>query len=91
MKDLLALNKVDTNALSFHKVVPFHAFGSLNFGANPYGINLATPPDNCHQINKGVIERLPEIFLARLPKKMVDSFGFATGETCSSFIWFNCD
>ena len=72
MKVLLSKNKEDMNNLSYHKIEPFHAFESIEFGENPYGIMGCTPPDNCHQINKGIIERLPEIFLARCTKKMVE-------------------
>lgn len=72
MKDILSKSKDELNGLCFHKVEPYHAFDGLDFGENPYGINGCTPPDNCHQINKGIIERLPEIFFARLNKKMVE-------------------
>lgn len=71
MKDLLSKNKEELNRMCFHKIEPFHAFEDIDFGENPYGINGCTPPDNCHQINKGIVERLPEIFFARLNKKMV--------------------
>ena len=43
-----------------------NAFDDLDFGANIYGINGASCADPCHQINKGIIERLPAIFLSRL-------------------------
>ena len=76
--DLLSLNKDQLNVLGFHKVYCDHALKDMDFGCNPYGINGCTPPDNCHQLKKGVIERLPNIFVARLSKsqgKKMDTHG----------------
>ncbi len=71
MNKLLTMSHEELNAISFHKVLPTFAFKDIDFGANPYGINGCTPPDLCHQLNKGVAERLPEILKARITTKMV--------------------
>ena len=43
----------------------------MDFGANCYGINGACAADPCHMFNKGGVESLPKIFMARLPPKLV--------------------
>ena len=72
MKDLDSMSKKELNDYSFHKIPSGNAFAGMDFGANPYGINGATPPDPCHQLNKGVVQRLPDILQARLSGKMVE-------------------
>ena len=45
----------------------------MHFGANCYGINGACAADPCHIFNKGIVEHLSKIFIARLiPKLMLD-------------------
>ena len=43
----------------------------MDFGANCYGINGACAADPCHMFNKGVVERLSKIFMARLTPKLI--------------------
>lgn len=71
MKDLGAMTKDELNKISFHYIPSGNAMAGMDFGANPYGLNGATPPDPCHQLNKGVVQRLPDILQARLSKNMV--------------------
>ena len=66
MKNLQNMSNDELHSLSFRKVKPYNAFWKIDFGSNPYGINGATPADPLHQINLGIVSRLPEIFMARL-------------------------
>ena len=43
----------------------------MDFGANCYGINGVCAADLFHIFNKGVIERLSKIFMARLTPKLI--------------------
>ena len=70
-KDLNQLSIEDLNALSFRRAKPFNAFSNMDFGANCYGINGACAADPCHMFNKGVVERLSKIFMARLTPKLI--------------------
>ena len=70
-KDLEKLNTEQLRELSFRRAKPSNAFSNLDFGANCYGINGACAADPCHMFNKGVVERLPKIFMARLTPKLV--------------------
>ena len=70
-KDLEALSNDQLRELSFRKITPYNAFSNMDFGANCYGINGACSADPCHMFNKGVVERLPKIFMARLTPKLV--------------------
>ena len=70
-KDLSLLNPDQLRNLSFRKVTPYNAFSYMDFGANCYGINGACAADPCHMFNKGVVERLPKIFMARLSNRLV--------------------
>ena len=60
----------ELHCISFRKPFPYSAFCNLDFGANCYGINGACAADPCHMFNKGVVERLPTIFMARITPKM---------------------
>ena len=71
MTDLDQLSKEELNQKSFHKIYGGNAFFGMDFGANPYGIHGATPPDPCHQLNKGVPQRLPIILEARFSTSMM--------------------
>ena len=70
-KDLDKLDVDGLKKLSFRKASPYNAFSNIDFGANCYGINGACAADPCHMFNKGVVERLPQIFMARLPPKLI--------------------
>ena len=70
-KELIMLTNEELKSLSFRKITPYNAFSGIDFGANCYGINGACAADPCHMFNKGVVERLPKIFMARLPPKLV--------------------
>ena len=78
-KDLDELNIDQLRQLSFRRARPYNAFSNLDFGANCYGINGACAADPCHMFNKGVVERLPLIFMARLPPKLVKSLDLHVG------------
>ena len=71
MKDLERMNDVQLHSLSFRKTIPCNAFAFMNFGSNPYGINGATPADPLHQINLGLVDRLPDVFMTRLSVGLV--------------------
>ena len=43
----------------------------MDFGANFYGINGACAAYPCHMFNKGVVECLSKIFIARLTLKLI--------------------
>ena len=68
---LHSLSEEDLNNLSFRKPFPYNAFDFMDFGGNIYGINGATAADPCHMFNKGVVERLPKIFMARLSPSLI--------------------
>ena len=69
-KIIQQMNTEDLKNISFRKPYPYSAFCNLDFGANCYGINGACAADPCHMFNKGVVERLPKIFMARITPKM---------------------
>ena len=62
------LDKLDENDLknkfSFRKI-DHHAFRDVNFGANPYGINAAAPPEPLHVFLLGLMKRLNEALYLR--------------------------
>ena len=62
---------MNSKKMCFRRTFPCSAFYDIDFGANCYGINGACAPDPCHMFNKGVVERLSSIFMARLAPKMV--------------------
>ena len=66
MKDLELLTQEELHRFSFKKIMPYNAFSKIDFGYNPYGINGCTPCEPLHQINGGVVERLPVTFMNRL-------------------------
>ena len=70
-KELNQLTHEELNQLSFRKATPYNAFCEIDFGSNIYGINGSCAADPCHMFNKGVVERLPEIFMARLSPKLI--------------------
>ena len=70
-KVLKSLPIDELKKLCFRRAFPCSAFHDIDFGANCYGINGACAPDPCHMFNKGVVERLSTIFMARLTPKMV--------------------
>ena len=72
MYDILKMNEQSLQDHSFKKIYPYNAFQYMNFGNNPYGINIATPADPLHQVLGGIVERLPISFLQRLSGKQVD-------------------
>ena len=71
MKELEVKTDEELHNLSFRKIIPYNSFTNIFFGSNPYGINGATPADPLHQINLGIVTRLPEIFLTRLSTSLV--------------------
>ncbi len=71
-KDLKCLTKDELEKKCFRKVQPYNAFDNISMGSYPYGLNGGTPADPCHQVNKGVCEVLPNVFLKeRLNLEMV--------------------
>ena len=72
MYDILKMNELLLQDHSFKKINPYNAFQFMNFGNNPYGINLATPADPLHQVLGGIVERLPSSLLQRLSGRQVD-------------------
>ena len=78
MHNVLQMNPDQLKDISFKDVTlsPNYAFRHMNFGANIYGINAATPAEPLHQILGGVVERLASTFLLRLndaQNKILDS------------------
>ena len=69
-KILNILSQEQLKNLSFRKPFPYSAFCNIDFGANCYGINGACTADPCHMFNKGVVERLPKNFFARITPKI---------------------
>ena len=82
MSTLEAMTEVELADNSFYKIICGNAFSGMDFGANPYGINGATPPDPCHQINKGIPERLPTIFMDRLSTSQVSTIDIQCAIVC---------
>ena len=76
-KDLDNLHIDQLRELSYRCARPYNAFSNMDFGANCYGINEACAADSCHMFNKGVVEQLPLIFMARLPPKLVKALDIA--------------
>lgn len=70
-KNLQQMTIDELKQICFRRPYPYNAFCNLDFGANIYGINGACAADPCHMFNKGVVERLPKIFMSRLPPKLV--------------------
>ena len=84
-KDIQQLNTEELSAISFRKAFPYNAFTSIDFGANIYGINGACAADPCHMFNKGVVERLPNIFMARLTPQMNKILDLHVGSMVSNY------
>ena len=84
-KDLDDLSLDQLHQLSFRRAWPANAFSNFDFGANCYGINGACAADPCHMFNKGVVERLPLIFMARLPPKLVKVLDLHVGALISNY------
>ena len=84
-KDLDNLNVDQLRELSFRRAKPYNAFSKMDFGANCYGINGACAADPCHMFNKGVVERLPLIFMARLPPKLVKTLDKHVGALITNY------
>ena len=84
-KDLEVMNSQQLQQLSFRKINPYNAFSKIDMGANIYGINGCSPADPCHQFNKGAVERLPTIFMARLTTNMVKRLDAHVGALSTKF------
>ena len=83
-KDLDNLDIEKLKAMSFRRAYPYNAFSKLDFGGNIYGINGACSADPCHMFNKGIVERLPKIFMARLTPKLVSTLDRHVGAIISN-------
>lgn len=66
MNDIACLTEKELHNLSYRKIEPMNAFHAIDFGANIYGINIATPAEPLHQFLLGTIETLYDSFLFRL-------------------------
>ena len=84
MSKLQEMNKANLAKLSFRKLNR-NAFEDMWFGAQPYGINGCTPAEPLHQINLGILERLPEAFFARLTNKLLIVLDRHVAFTCTHF------
>ena len=63
MMGVIARNDKDELAKYSQHSIPLHAFRSIDFGGNPYGIYGATPSDNLHVVKLGIMKYTLEIFL----------------------------
>ncbi len=84
-KELNNLSETELNQLSFRLPFPYNAFSNMDFGANCYGINGACAADPCHMFNKGVVERLPKIFMSRLTNKLVKTLDKHVGSLVTNY------
>ena len=66
--DIEKLTAKECQEISFRKLT-LNAFLGMCFGANPYGINIATPPEALHAILLGLCIRLVESLISELPKR----------------------
>ena len=88
--NFLCMNKIELmeqgelRAISFRKLRK-NAFSGIWFGAQPYGINGCVPAEPLHQINLGILERLPASFFARLSAKLLNILDRHVGFTCTHF------
>ena len=62
------MSEKECKDISFRKLT-CNAFYDMCFGANPYGINIATPPEALHAILLGLCIRLVESLISELPKR----------------------
>ena len=85
MKDLEQLTHEELHSFSFKKIMPYNAFSQIDFGYNPYGINGCTPCEPLHQINGGVVERLPVTFMNRLSCSQVKLLDTHVAFLCTHF------
>lgn len=85
MAKLSLLSQKELNDISYHKIHCGNAFHNIDFGCNPYGLQGATPADPCHQFNKGIPERLPDIVCGRLSSNMVKILDIHTSCIASKF------
>ena len=84
MSKLKEMDKDDLAKLSFRKL-DRNAFTDIWFGAQPYGINGCVPAEPLHQINMGILERLPEAFFERITNKLTTALDHHLGFTCTHF------
>ena len=85
MYDLEKLSKDELKKISFKKIVPYLAFSKIDFGVNPYGINASTPCEPLHQINGGIIQRLPTTFINRLSTLSLKILDIHVSYLCTHF------
>ena len=62
------MTEKECKEISFRKLT-CNAFFDMCFGANPYGINIATPPEALHAIMLGLCIRVVESLISELPKR----------------------
>ena len=62
------MTEKECKEISFRKLT-CNAFFDMCFGANPYGINIATPPEALHAILLGLCIRVVESLISELPKR----------------------
>ena len=84
MNDIENMTKAELAKISFRKLTN-NAFSGLWFGAQPYGINGCVPAEPLHQINMGILERLPAAFFDRLSKKLLIALDRHVAFTCTYF------
>ena len=78
------LSESECKAISFRKLT-LNAFFDACFGANPYGINIATPPEALHAILLGICIRLVESLISELPKKAQEELDQLVGRIAMKF------
>ena len=78
------LSKKECKAISFRKLI-VNAFSGVCFGANPYGINVATPPEALHAIQLGLCIRLVESLISELPKSAQEELDNMVAAISSKF------
>lgn len=62
MNDVRRLTEREANNLSFRHIQPINAFHVMDFGANVYGINGATPAEPLHQFLQGTANDVYDSF-----------------------------
>ena len=67
-RDIELMNKVQLEDISFRNLKK-NAFSGLDYGANVWGINRATPPEPLHLILLGICMTLIESLYSELPAK----------------------
>ena len=84
MSKIEAMSKAELDQISFNKLKK-NAFSGIWFGSQPYGINGCVPAEPLHQINLGLLERLPASFFMRLSDKSISILDRHVGFTCTYF------